>query len=157
VESDAEPLPDDLRERLMRARVGPAYLARGSAFQRVEPPRKAAAVKIACPTRIGNTAQVFSRRQHYDISEAHQEQKSARHLTKDAWRVRYQRLTTTLRFRFRIFHAQVILHRAEAESGRGRPHVSDFLFQLAIHYAFQCHMAVLHDNVNRRDRLNTVA
>src|SRR5712691_7748011 len=41
---------------------GAGYPARGPAFQRVLPPRKAAAGKIACPTWLRNTLQEFRRR-----------------------------------------------------------------------------------------------
>src|SRR3977135_365590 len=114
------------------------------------------AIEIAAPSKSAPALTLglwcFNR-----VSVGFNAKKNARHPTTDAWRARYQRLPATLRFRFRIFHAEVILHWPEAESGRGCSHVGDLLFQVAIHNAFQRHVAVLHDNVNWRHSLNGVA
>src|SRR5207237_4624871 len=61
-----------------------------------------------------------------------------------------------LRLRLGVLDPQVIAHRAEAESGGRCPHKSYVLFHLVIHHAFERHLPIVHDDVNRRNGLNGV-
>jgi len=53
----------------------------------------------------------------------------------------------------RVFYSQVVGYGAKAQSGRGGAQAGDLLLQVVVHDAFQRDVAVVHDDVNRRQRL----
>src|SRR6516165_2937069 len=55
----------------------------------------------------------------------------------------------------RVLYSEVVSYGAEAQSRARGAHAGDLLLQLSVHDSFQRHVAVVHDNVNRRQRLES--
>src|SRR5260370_42455943 len=64
--------------------------------------------------------------------------------------------TCSLRLRLWIFHAQIVMHRSEAQAGGRGANSGHILLHFVIHHAFQCYLAVLYDDVNGRNSLDAV-